>query len=276
MQAVHYLNGNWVITEDLKISAFDLSVVRGFGCFDFLRTYGNKPFLLNDHLDRFFNSAKILSLTVPKTKEEIKSIIYEGIQKNNFPETNIKMILTGGVSEDSITPGASSFIVTFTKAADCPKGHYEQGVKIITVPATRVLTEVKSLDYLMAIVVMQKAKKENAEEALYVDTKGKIYEATRCNLFVVKENTVITAKTEILLGITRKVIIRLVKKLGIPFVERDIFMKELPTFQEAFITASNKEVMPVVKIDDAVVGDGRVGPITKQLIQEYRKFTRYT
>ncbi len=273
MKNFHYLDGRWVTTENLKISAFDLSVVRGFGCFDFLRTYGNKPFLLDEHIDRFFRSAKILGLKMPLTRDKIIKVIYTGIEKNNFAETNIKVILTGGVSVDSITPGKSSFIAIFTKATDCPREHYEKGVKLITIPASRVLTEIKSLNYLSAVVAMQKAKKEKAEDALHVDKDGKIYEATRCNFFSVIKSALVTPKEEILLGITRKAVIRLAKKLGIKVRERDIYMGEFKYFQEAFITASNKEVMPVVRIDDRIVGNGKVGQMTKRLMEEFKKLT---
>ena len=269
----HYLDGLWVTTKNLKISVFDLSVVRGFGCFDFLRTYGNKPFLLNAHLDRFFRSAKILGLKIPLTRDKIKKIIYTGIGKNNFIETNIKVILTGGVSSDAITPGKSSFIVIFTKAADCPRSHYEEGVRLITIPASRVLTEAKSLDYLMAVVAMQGAKDNGADEALYLDKSGKIYEATRSNFFAVIGGKLNTVKDGVLLGVTRKVVLDLAKKLNIEVIERDIFLHELKNFREAFITASNKEIMPVIKIDEKMVGNGKVGQVTKRLMEEFRNLT---
>lgn len=270
----HYLDGLWVTSKNLKISVFDLSVVRGFGCFDFLRTYGNKPFLLDMHLDRFFRSAKILGLKIPLTRDKIKKIIYKGIGKNNFAETNIKVILTGGVSSDAITPGKSSFIVIFTKATDCPVEHYEQGVRLITIPASRVLTEAKSLDYLMAVVAMQGAKDKRADEALYVDRSGKIYEATRSNFFAVIGGKLVTVKNGILLGVTRRVVLELSRKLNIIVVERDLFLHEVKNFKEAFITASNKEIMPVVRIDDKIVGNGKVGPATKRLMEEFRKLTQ--
>ncbi|OGK25186.1 hypothetical protein A3C25_00340 [Candidatus Roizmanbacteria bacterium RIFCSPHIGHO2_02_FULL_38_11] len=272
----HYFNNKWVGEGDLKISVFDLSVVRGFGCFDFLRTYKNKPFRLSDHLDRLFNSAKLIGIKVPKTKKEILEIVYEGIRKNNFKETNIKMIVTGGISTDSVTPGRPSVIIIFIPAENYPKIFYERGVKVITFEETRTLHLAKSLNYLAAVIALQLAKKKEAEEALYINGKGKIYEATRSNFFAIIDGKLVTVRKGILFGVTRQVIVEIANKLRIPVVERDIFIKEIKNFKEAFITASNKEVMPVVQIDDNKVGDGEVGPITKKLMSGYKNLTQTT
>lgn len=273
----HYLNGKWVRSEDLKISVTDLSVIRGFGCFDFLRTYGNKPFMLKDHIDRFFNSAGFLDLRLPRTKKQIETIAYEGIKKNSSSaggeDLNIKMILTGGVSKDGITPENALLIMMFTKLDKYPKEQYEKGVKIITVPASRVLPEAKSLNYLTAVLAMQKAYKQKAEEALYVDQDGKMLETTRCNFFVVMKGKLVTPKIGILYGVTRKVVIQLAKKLKLPVIERNLFMGEFPQFSEAFITASNREILPIVKIDNKVTGNGKVGVVTKKLMDAFYKLT---
>lgn len=271
----HYLNDRWVTTKNLKVSAFDLAVTRGFGAFDFLRTYNRQPFHLKDHLDRFFNSAKLLQLKIPKTKKELEKIILEGVKKNPGGELNIKMILTGGETEDGITPiGKHSLIIAFTPAVEYPREFYQKGVKVITTAGKRFLPEAKYLNYTQAVLAMEEAKKRKAEEALYVDGEGRITEATRCNFFAVIKGKLVTPKKGILFGITRKVVLELAKKLKIPVVERELFVYEIKNFDEAFITASNKEVMPVVEIDGKKVGKGKVGPITKKLMEEFRKVMR--
>ncbi|MBI4226563.1 aminotransferase class IV [Candidatus Roizmanbacteria bacterium] len=271
----HFLNDQWVTSDDLKISIFDLSVVRGFGCFDFLRTYNNKPFRLKDHIDRFFTSAKLLGLTVPKTKKEIEKIIIAGLNKNGVYEKNIKIILTGGRTEDGITPdGKQELIVIFTQVVEYPKEYYEKGVKLTTIKAERTIPEAKSLDYTAAVLAMMTAKKLGAEEALYIDEKDRIYEATRCNFFAVIDKKIITPKKGILMGITRKIVIELARKLKISFSERDIYLKEISSFEEAFITASNKQIMPVRLIDKDKVGNGKVGEITKRLIVAFSQLTQ--
>lgn len=276
MSPFHFLNQRWVKTEALKISAFDLAVTRGFGVFDFLRTYNRKPFYLVAHLDRFFHSARLMGLKIPKTKKEMEKIVYQGLARNKkLTEANIKIILTGGETNDGITPaGNPALIVTFTAAVEYPPQSYQKGVKIITLVGKRWLPAAKYLNYSQAVVAMMKAKKEKAEEALYVDEGGEIYETTRCNFFAVIDEKLITAKKNILMGITRGVVIELAKKLGIKVIERDLYLREIPQFQETFITASNKEIMPVVRIDNQTVGEGKVGVVTKKLMGVFANLTK--
>jgi len=270
----HYLNNRWVKKEDLKISAFDLSVTRGFGVFDFLRTYNQKPFFLEEHLNRFYTSLKIFQMKPVKTKNEIKKIIEEGVKKNNFQETNIKIIQTGGATDDGILPnGKYNFIAIFTKATIYPKKYFEKGIALITYPFSRLFPKAKSLNYLAGVLALKKAKEKKAVEALYIDDK-KIYECVTSNFFAVLEEKIVTPKENILLGITRKVVIDLAKKLGFQVEERDLFLKEIPKFSEAFITASNKEIMPVVKINEKKISAGKVGKITKALMKEFKSLTQ--
>lgn len=273
-QLLHYLDGKWVGAHDLKLSVFDLSVIRGYGVFDFLRTYENKPYLLDDHVDRFFHSAKLLEMKAPVTKAYVKQVILEGVRKNNFEETNIRMIFTGGVGPDSVTPGKSKFVTIFTPAFRYPVSYYSQGIKVITYPTHRTLAEAKSLNYLVGMIALQKARKQKAVEAIYCDNKGNLYEGITSNLFIYVDGVLVTPKEEVLIGITRKVIIRLARNLKIPINESVLNIKDVQTFDEVFITASNKEVMPVVQIDDKKVGNGKIGKITKLLTKEYKKLTK--
>lgn len=271
MDSLHYLNDQWVGEKDLTISVFDLSVIRGFGVFDFLRTYNNKPFKLDEHIDRLFRSAATLGITVPKTKSQIKRIIAEGLKKNSLPEKNIRIVVTGGVAGDGITPGRPSFFVIFVKAVDYPEEFYRQGVKVITYQHLRPFPEAKSLNYQAGIVALQKAKKEKAVEALFVGPKGEIYEGTTSNFFAVIDGKIVTPKDNILFGITRNIVIDIAKKAGVEVVERSINISEIPDMSEAFITASNKEVMPVIKINLQTIGNGEVGKTAKQLSALYER-----
>lgn len=271
MKSLHYLNNAWVTEKDLTISVFDLSVIRGYGVFDFLRTYNNKPFYFDEHIDRLFRSAKLLGITVPKTKPQIKKIILEGLVKNTFPEKNIRIVVTGGVAVDGITPGKPSFFVIFTNAHDYPKEFYEKGVKVITYPHIRAFPGAKSLNYLSGVVALQQARKEKAVEALFVGPNGEIYEGTTSNFFAVIKGKLVTPKNSILLGITRTIVIAVAKKEGIEVVERDMNVSEIPQMSEAFITASNKEVMPVVRINSIPINKQKVGEITRRIYEEYKR-----
>ena len=227
-------------------------------------------------MDRFFNSLRIVGITPHWKKEEIIQKVMEGIGKNKTEckEFNIRIIGTGGVGVDSVTPGISSLIVTYSCAIEYPREYYEKGVKVITYNTKRVLAEAKSLNYMMGILALQKAKKEDAVEAIYVDEEEKIYEGTTTNFFAVIDGELVTPKVEILAGITRKVIFEIAEKERISVEENDIYMKDISSFDEVFICASNKEIMPVVQIDDTKVAQGEVGHLTKKLMEEFRKITR--
>lgn len=272
INAMHYLNGNWVNDQGLVIPVRDLSVVRGFGVFDYLRTYQNKPFHLDAHIDRFYNSAQMLELEIPISKDELKNIVSEGLTKNSYPEKGIRMILTGGVSDDLISPSKPSLIVCFYQFAEPSEAQYKNGVKVITTPHVRHIPEAKSLSYLVAVLAQKQAKQIGAVEALYVDpSTTQIFEATTSNIFAVKDGLVITPKDDILKGTTRQIVLDLCKDLGIKFSESDLFLKDLPEYSEMFLTAANKEVLPVISVDEQVIGDGKVGEIAKQLEQAYKK-----
>ena len=275
MKLVHYLDEKWVKDNDLKISGFDISVLRGFGIFDFLRTYNQQPFMCKEHVDRLFRSSKILDIKLPFTKGEITQTILEGIKKNKkeCEDFNIRIVVTGGVGVDSVTPGKPSTIVIFSEVQDYPQSYYEKGVKVITSLEKRTLAQAKSLNYLMGVILLQKAKKEKAVEVIYLNEKGKIFEGTTSNFFVVVNKTLITPKDGILVGVTRQVIFKIAKKLGIKIVEKDLTMKDISKFREAFLTASNKEVMPVVQIDKRRIGTGKVGAITKQIMEDFKALT---
>lgn len=272
IEAMHYLNGKWVHDNELVIPVRDLSVIRGFGVFDYLRTYKNKPFRIDAHINRFYNSAEILGLKIPVTKDELKEIVQKGLDVNPFPEKGIRMILTGGVSDDLISPSTPSLIVCFYEFKEPSQDQYVNGVKVITVPHARHIPAAKSLSYLVAVLAQKSAKEVGAIEALYVNSvTTEIYEATTSNIFVVKDGRVLTPKDEILTGTTRNVVIELCKQEKIPVDETPIYLKDLSKFDEAFLTAANKEVLPVTAIDDQTVGDGKVGPISKLLEEKFKQ-----
>jgi branched-chain amino acid aminotransferase len=271
MNLVHYFDGQWVPEEKLLIPVRDLSVVRGFGVFDFLRTYNGKPFRLTEHLTRFYRSAGFLDLTIPVDQDELAKIVEEGIKRNNLPETGIRLTLTGGVANDSymISPGKPSLIVMFSEASSPDPSLYETGGKIISIPYLRQLPEAKSLNYMLAVLAHREAKQRGAVEAVYV-SDGQIYEGTIANLLAVKDGVVITPKDNVLIGITRNVVLGLCDTLDIEHREEDLFIKDLSTYEEMFITGTTKEVMPIIQFDETTIGDGTVGPITKKLITAFQ------
>src|SRR3990167_5307211 len=132
MAYVHYKNGKWVSKAELVVPVFDLSVLRGYGVFDFFRTYNRKFFRLEANIKRFYNSAKIIDLEVPVSVSQLQKIIEEGVRRNPKGDLGIRLMLTGGVSKDFITPGKPSLIVLFYKAVDYPDKLFKKGIKLIT------------------------------------------------------------------------------------------------------------------------------------------------
>ncbi len=265
-----FIDDRWIEDAQSTISIKDIAVLRGFAIFDFLRTYEGRPFRLEDHIDRFYNSARLMGMTPKYSKEEITDIIREGIQKNGFANTYIKFVQTGGISPDGFMPAQDqTLFVYFAKGEEMSPSLYEQGIKVCTSDLMRQLPEIKTTNYAASVVEIQKAKKSGASDILHTGSDENIYEATRSNFFGVKNGKLITAETGILKGITRKVILEIVENEGIDLELRFINKSELADLDEAFITNSSHEITPVVMIDDVTIGNGKPGKMTISLLQSF-------
>src|SRR5664279_431200 len=189
----HYFNGQWVEESKLVIPVRDLSVARGYGAFGSFRTYRGVPFRLEANVKRLYNSAQILEITVPVSEPELLQIVHEGLERNSRGEYAIHMIVTGGVSEDFITPGKPSLIVGFYELQPPTAEQYAQGVKVLTKAYKRDNAAAKSLNYTAAVIARREASEQGAVEVLYVDGEtGKLYECTTSNVFAVRDGAVIT------------------------------------------------------------------------------------
>lgn len=273
-QPICYLNGKYVPFDQACLPLNDLGIVRGYGVFDFLRTYNAVPFKLTEHIQRLQNSAKLIGLSLPWSIPEIEEITQNTLTHNHLPEANIRIVVTGGASADFITPlGQPSLMVIVTPVSEYPKEYYEQGIKVITVPIERFIPKAKSLNYISAIGALQQAKQTNAVEALYMNSQGDVLEGTTTNFFVFRGSQLITPKEGILNGITRDVILELAKD-RFEIVEQSIAYSQLNHCDEAFITSSTKEIMPVVQIDELHISQGTPGENTKTLIHLFHKYTK--
>jgi branched-chain amino acid aminotransferase len=273
---IFYLNGKFLDERKAKISIYDLGLLRGYAVFDFLRTYNQKPFYLDDHLKRLLNSAKLIGLKHNYNLRFLRKITLQTLNKNiqKGLEYNIRIILTGGNSEDFITPSKPNLIVMITPLKKLDEKLYQKGGKLITKISERILPQAKTIIYTEAVKFMQEAKRKGAIEVLLLDKNKKILECTTSNFFAVIDGKIITPSTEkILSGITRKIVINLAKKLKIPVIEKDIYFNEIKKFDEAFITASNKEILPIIKIDNCKINP-QPGPITKTLISQFKQLTK--
>ena len=284
MSPVHFINGNFVDSKKALIPVDDLGVLRGFGVFDYLRTYDQKPFLLNWHLERFLNSAKYAGLKVPYKKKEIKEIINKLIKKNNFQpcinqrhkesfEYAFRIILTGGESQDSKISKKPSFFILSERPHILPTCVYKKGAKIFTLNYQRECPEAKTINYFVPLRIWKNIKSRGGIEVLY-HFRGRVSECSTSNFFIVKNQEVIIPKSNILKGITRKVVLKIIKG-KIKYKERDVLLKEIFEADEAFLSSTDKEIVPVVKIDNFKIGkNGRVGKITKSISLLFQNFIK--
>lgn len=271
---IYHIDGQYVDEDQCVLSVKDLIVLRGFGVFDFLITYNKRPFYLKEHVQRLETSAHKIGLKLKHTKDEICDIVEETVRRNpHHDESNIRIVYTGGISPDGVTPEGNGYLVVMvTPKHQLPDWWYTDGAKLVTAAIERFLPGAKSTNYLTAVWALERAKTMGAIESIYVDRNDRLLEGTTTNFFCFKENKLITPKLNILPGITRSVLVKIVGghfDLDI----RDIHKNELLAMEEVFISASNKEIVPIVQIDDIVIGDGRPGRRTQKVMKLFKDHT---
>lgn len=264
-----YVDGRWVHPHEATISMNDVAVLRGYSAFESLRTYDRRPFHLEEHLNRLYRSAELIDLEIPWSREHITRLVYEIIERNTYKHAAIRLFVTGGETEDSILPiGKPVLALLITPLGERDMERFARGFKVITTPLQRVAPDAKTTNYLEAIRALKEAVRRDAVDALFVNAQEHVLEATRSNFFVFSGDTLVTPREGVLMGITRNVVLELARGL-FPVEERPISLAELPGVDEAFITSSSKEIMPVVRIDDLVIGDGTPGRRTYALEQRF-------
>lgn len=271
---ISYVNDKIIEGEGASISVFDLGLTRGYGVFDRLRTYGRRPFHFDDHLNRLQFSSAQIHLPLPKPLEEIKQIILQMLEMSPYKESDIRMIVTGGVSKDGLSfSGKSALIVHVGPFINIPINQYHEGIKAVTSSFLRSFPQCKTTHYLPAIVALEQGKKVGAAEVLFRNSKNEILEGATSNFFAFKKGHLITSPgPDILFGITREIVLNLAKE-HFPIEKRNLRLDELESIDEAFVTSSNRELLATTKIDGITIGSGLPGPQTQFL---YRKFQDYT
>ncbi len=272
-KAVHFLNGALVSEKELTISVRDLGFTRGYAVFDFMITYAHhRPFMLAQHIDRLFNSANIIGLSIPWTKEQISRWVLETLAANKDQnEKAIKIIISGGISNSMVPNGNPTIAILIDPRPVFPIEFYEKGIAIVTAKHNRYEPLAKSNNYIEGVKQAQIAAAHSALDPIYYNDE-QVLESSTSNIFAVINNRLITPNSNILPGITRNVLLSILK-LDIPVVAEDFKLEDLLAAQEVFFSASNKEVMAVTKIDGKDVGDGRVGPVTKDAMRQFQEFT---
>ena len=268
---IYFINGEFVPAGAAGVGLNDLGLVRGYGVFDLLRTYGAAPFGLRAHLERLQRSAAQIDLALPWSLDEIEAIVHRTLAQNDPTDVTIRIVVTGGASSNFITPeNRPSLIVMLAPVKPYTAATYAAGASLITVDFARFMPTVKSLNYITAIMAQQRARAAGAIEALYCTTAGAITECTTSNFFVLRGDQLITPEADVLTGVTRAAVLDIAGDLY-AVVKRPIRYDELATVDEAFITSTTKEVMPIVRIDDIAIGNGKPGPHTQRLLELFRR-----
>lgn len=270
MNPIHYFNGRFVEKDQIHISVDNVGFLRGYGVFEFFKVYGEKPLFMEDHLDRLFRSAAGMNLEVPLRKEEIADIVHELISKNQMPFSTMKVILSGGNSSDGFTPGNPELIIINSPFADAPSEIYDNGASLMLYQYHRDFPTIKSLYYATTVALQSEWKAKGHIDVLYHDGEN-ISEVSRSNVFIFKNGKLKTNVDSVLGGITRMHVLKAAEphfdiEIGV------ISLDQLLSADDVFITSTTKKVLPIVKLDDQLIGDGRPGTLTKKMIEIFDQY----
>ena len=281
-----YIDGEFFDESDAKISVFDHGLLYGDGIFEGIRFYNDRVTCLEEHIDRLFDSAKAIHLEIPSTREEVGNTVIETIKRNQLHDGYVRLVVTRGTGGLGLSPyrcEKASIIVIASTISLYPQEKYEKGL-ILSTCATRRPTHdslspsVKSLNYLSNVMAKVEALASGAEEGVMLNTEGYVAECTGDNIFVVKDDVILTptVASGSLNGITRRVVIDLAIKANFELKEIQMSRYDMYTADELFLTGTAAEVVPVAQYDKRIIGEGKPGPVTRQLIADYRNLVETT
>lgn len=278
-----YIDGKFFPTSKANIPVYDHGFLYGDGVFEGIRIYNNNIFMLDEHINRLYDSAKAIRLKVPLSKAEIKDAVKQTHRVNGLKNGYVRLIITRGVGDLGIDPGTCpkpSIVIIVNKIALYPRELYRKGMEIITAstqrtPVSALNPQIKSMNYLNNILAKIEAINAGANEALMLNSSGNVVECSGDNIFMYRNDTLITPPTSIgaLDGITRGIVMKLAEQEGLKVKELIFSKYEVYTSDECFLTGTAAELIPVVKVDGREIGNGKPGKITALLINKFKKFT---
>lgn len=280
-----YIDGKYYPKDEAKISVFDHGFLYGDGVFEGIRAYDGIVFKLREHIDRLYNSAHAIMLDIPLTKEEMIEAVLETLRRNNLRDAYIRLVVTRGVGDLGLDPRKCSkpsiIIIAVPLLRLYDEEKRRKGISMIVSwirrdPVDATSHEIKSLNYLNSILAKIEANNVGADEALILDANGYICEATGENIFIVKDRKLYTPprSSGALPGITASVVKRIAAKLGYEVIERNITVTELYSADEVFLTGTGAEIMPVREVNKRKIGEGKMGPITEKIFEEFMRVVR--
>jgi len=270
-----FFDGKVIPFEEARVSPDDLGILRGFAVYEGITAFYGIPFHFDAHWKRLENSAEALGLNIPLSRDEAYKGSLEVISKNAGKErAHLRIILSGGKAEGGIeyVSSRSLFYIMAEKAVPLPEILYREGGTLITCAHERFMPEHKTTSYITGVMLQKKRKDAGAIEILYTNEED-VLECATSNICVVKDGIIVTPRESILKGITRSVALMLAKEKGHIVEERLITISELLDADEVFITSSFKDIVPIVKIDETIIGSGLVGKVTKDVLGMYKTAT---
>ncbi len=279
-----HINGSLVPAEDATVSVFDHGLLYGDGVFEGIRVYGGNVFLLDEHVDRLFESAQAIRLEIPLSKEQVAQAVDETVLANSIDDGYVRLVVTRGAGTLGldIRKTANPVVIIIADTITLyPPEIYENGMPLVTASTIRnhpgaLNPRIKSLNYLNNILAKIEGTDAGFVEALMLNHKGEVAECTGDNIFIIKDGLIQTPPTEagILEGLTRNHVIQLARDAGHQVRETAMVRDDIYTAQECFLTGTAAEVIAVVSLDGRTIGNGSPGPITQDLMARFRQLTR--
>ena len=285
-EAKIYIDGKFYSEANAKVSVFDHGLLYGDGIFEGIRFYNGRVFRLEQHLERLWNSARSICLNIPMTPQKMTEALLETIRQNHLRDGYIRLVVTRGVGNLGLNPEQCknpSVIIIVATIALYHEDFYRKGLSIVTVATRRsnpaaLNPAVKSLNYLNNVMARIEANLASADEALMLNDAGNVAECTADNVFIIKHGQIFTPPITAgaLRGITRSVVFDIAGEFDIKVIEADFTRHDVFVADECFLTGTAAEIVPVVKADGRLIGNGKPGPITTRIITRFREMTRET
>ncbi len=278
------VNGQLHTSETAKISVLDRGFLFGDSIYEVTDAQDSHPLFIEEHLDRLWQSAKKIDMILPYTREFIKDQLGKTLERLDVKRAYIRIIVTRGVGDISLSPQSSStfsFVIITKELQPNPSWWYDKGVEVIIAKTKRTAKDsidpsIKSGNYLNNVMAHNEAVKRGVFDAIMLNHEGQITEGTTSNIWMVKDDQFITPpiKDGILEGITRKMLLKLLSKKKLKYSESTISESDILSADEVFLTSSTRRILPVVKINDTLIGGAVPGPKTRQLIELYEDFLK--
>jgi len=264
------LNGDFMEYDKAVVPISDLAIQRGYGIFDFFRIQDGAFLFSEFYLDRFYRSMKRSGFDFPYYRSDVHNMVISLMQKNEAPNSYIKLIVTGGNSPNGFLPGEKpNFMIINHEINVWDNNLFSKGANLISDEFMRTFPLVKSTNYFNAVRLAPKMKKYDAVDVLY-HHDSKVHETSRANVFMIKNDKIYTPNKKILEGITRKRFIKAAKS-EFDLEYKSFSFKKLLKADEVFITSTTKDVMPIVRIDKHKIGKGKTGKVCKKLIKLFNR-----